>query len=49
MEMMTKAIVAKILKDPIHNLKANGRSNRDHAEYVEIFRELFQLNEEKCG
>ncbi len=49
LEMMTKAIVAKILKDPIHNLKANGRSNCDHAEYVEIFRELFQLNEEKCG
>ncbi len=45
LEMMTKAIVAKILKDPIHNLKANGHSNRDYAEMV---KELFQLNEEKC-
>jgi len=44
LEMMTKAIVAKILKDPIHNLKANGHSNRD---YAEIVKELFQLNEEK--
>jgi len=44
LEMMTKAIIAKILKDPIHNLKANGHSNRDYAEMV---KELFQLNEEK--
>jgi glutamyl-tRNA reductase len=43
LEMMTKAIVAKILKDPIHNLKANGHSNRDYAGMV---KELFQLNEE---
>ena len=43
LEMMTKAIVAKILKDPIHNLKVNGHSNRDYAEMV---KELFQLNEE---
>ena len=49
LEMMTKAIVAKILKDPIHSLKANGRSNRDYTEYAEMVRELFQLNEEKCG
>ncbi len=46
LEMMTKAIVAKILKDPIHNLKAHEHSNRDYAEMV---KELFQLNEEKCG
>jgi glutamyl-tRNA reductase len=44
LEMMTKAIVAKILKDPIHALKANGHSNRD---YTEMVRELFQLSEEK--
>ncbi|MFC1982301.1 glutamyl-tRNA reductase [Chloroflexota bacterium] len=44
LEMMTKAIIAKILKDPIHNLKANGHNNRDYAEMV---KELFQLNEEK--
>ncbi len=46
LEMMTKAIVTKILKDPIHNLKANGRSNRDYTEYAKMVRELFQLNEE---
>ena len=44
LEMMTKSIVAKILKDPIHNLKANGYSNHD---YAEIIKELFQLNEGK--
>jgi len=43
LEMMTKAIVAKILKDPIHNLKANGHCNRD---YTGMVKELFQLNEE---
>ncbi len=46
LEMMTKAIVAKILKDPINNLKANGHSNRDYAEMV---KELFQLSEKKGG
>ncbi len=45
LEMMTKAIVAKILKDPIGNLQANGHSNRN---YTEMVKELFQLNEEKC-
>ena len=40
LEMMTKAIVAKILKDPIANLKTNGHSNRD---YTEMVKELFQL------
>jgi len=44
LEMMTRAIVAKILKGPIHNLKANGRRNLG---YVETVRELFQLDEEK--
>ena len=43
LEMLTKAIVAKILKDPIHNLKVNSHSNRDYAEMVI---ELFQLNVE---
>lgn len=46
LEMMTKAIVTKILKDPIDNLKANGHSNRD---YTEMVKELFQLQEEKRG
>jgi len=44
LEMMTKAIVAKILKAPINNLKANGRHDLDYAELV---RELFELNVEK--
>lgn len=44
LEMMTKSIVAKILKDPIHSLKANGHNDHDYAEMV---KELFQLNEEK--
>jgi glutamyl-tRNA reductase len=44
LEMMTRAIVAKILKNPINNLKANGHSNRGYAEMV---KELFQLDEEK--
>lgn len=44
LEMMTRAIVAKILKDPIHSLKANGHNNHDYAAMVE---ELFQLHEEK--
>ena len=41
LEAMTKSIVAKILKDPIHYLKANGNSN-----HVEMVRELFRLNTE---
>jgi len=44
LEMMTKAIVAEILKNPIHSLKVNGHSNHDYAEMV---KELFQLSEEK--
>ena len=45
LEMMTRAIVAKILKDPIHSLKANGHSNHD---YVTMVKKLFQLDEEQC-
>ncbi len=45
LEMMTKAIVAKILKDPINNIRANGHNNRD---YTEMVKDLFQLNEEEC-
>ncbi len=41
LEMMTRAIVAKILKAPIHNLKTNGHSNGD---YLEKVKELFQLD-----
>ncbi len=41
LEAMTKSIVAKILKDPVRYLKANGSSNQ-----VEIVRELFRLNTE---
>jgi len=43
LEMMTKAIVSKILKDPIRNLKANGDIKRNYAETA---RQLFQLNVE---
>jgi glutamyl-tRNA reductase len=46
MEAMTKAIITKILKEPIQYLKANANSNRDYAEIVS---ELFQLNREKRG
>jgi len=43
LEMMTKAIVSKVLKEPIRTLKANGNIQHDYAEMV---RELFQLNVE---
>ncbi len=43
LEMMTKSIVSKILKDPIDNIKANGHSDRD---YNEIARHLFRLDVE---
>jgi len=42
--MMTRAIVSKILNDPIRSLKANGTSN-----YAEVVRELFRLDEENRG
>ena len=41
LELMTKAIVSKILKDPIDNIKANGHRDRD---YSEIARHLFRLD-----
>jgi len=41
LEMMTKAIVSKILKDPVKYLKANGSNN-----YAEMARKLFQLDGE---
>jgi glutamyl-tRNA reductase len=41
LEAMTKAIVTKILKDPIYHLKANTN------DYAELVRELFQLNIEQ--
>jgi len=44
LEMMTKAIVARILKAPIHSLKANRRHNLGYAEMVS---DLFQLDVEK--
>jgi glutamyl-tRNA reductase len=44
LEMMTKAIVAKILKDPVRNLKVNGHSDPD---YMEMVRELFQLDTDR--
>jgi len=43
LEMMTKAIVSKVLKDPIRSLKANGDDQHD---YIETVRQLFQLNVE---
>ena len=45
LEMMTRAIVARILKAPIYNLKNNGRHDLGYAEMV---RELFELDVEKC-
>jgi glutamyl-tRNA reductase len=41
LEMMTRAIVSKILKDPINSLKANGNINDN---YAEMARQLFQLD-----
>lgn len=45
LEMMTRAIVTKIMKDPIHYLKSNG--NEDH-DGMEIVKQLFHLNVEDC-
>ncbi len=42
LEAMTKSIVVKMLKNPIHYLKENGRG-----DYAEIVRELFRLDREK--
>jgi glutamyl-tRNA reductase len=43
LEMMTRAIVSKVLKDPVRNLKANGNTNHD---YMETVKQLFQLDVE---
>ncbi len=40
LEMMTRAIVNKILRDPIRNLKVNGNEEHDYAELV---KQLFHL------
>ena len=42
LEAMTKAIVAKVLKDPICCLKTNGNGH-----YTEMVKELFNLNVER--
>ncbi len=42
LEMMTKAIVSKILKDPVQYLKVNGSKN-----YAEMVREIFHLEEDQ--
>jgi glutamyl-tRNA reductase len=41
LEMMTRAIVTKIIKDPIQYLKTNGHKD---CEYEEIVKELFHLD-----
>jgi glutamyl-tRNA reductase len=42
LEMMTKSIVSKILKDPVHHLKTNGSK-----DYAEMMREIFRLEEDE--
>jgi len=42
MDKMTKAIITKILKDPIEVIKANGYKDDN---FTEILKELFQLSE----
>jgi glutamyl-tRNA reductase len=42
LEMMTKSIVSKILKDPVQYLKINGSKN-----YAEMIKEIFRLEEGK--
>jgi glutamyl-tRNA reductase len=44
LEMMTRSIVNKILKDPIRVLKSNQHIDHD---YAEIIKELFQLSKIK--
>ncbi len=41
LEAMTKAIVTKILNDPIQYLKKNAHNEQD---YIHLVNELFQLN-----
>jgi glutamyl-tRNA reductase len=40
LEMMTKAIISKLLKDPVNYLKTNGSKN-----YAEMIKEIFRLEE----
>jgi glutamyl-tRNA reductase len=42
LDMMTKAIVSKILKEPVQYLKMNGSKN-----YAEMLKEIFGLDEEE--
>jgi glutamyl-tRNA reductase len=42
LEMMTKSIINKILKDPVQYLKINGSKN-----YAEMIKEIFRLEEEQ--
>ena len=44
LEAMTRSIATKILEDPVSHLKANANNNKD---YIEMIRELFQLNIER--
>ena len=44
LEAMTRSIATKILEDPVSHLKANANNNKD---YIEMVRELFQLNIER--
>ena len=44
LDAMTKAIVHKILNDPIQFLKKNSH---DEEEYIPLVNELFQLDREK--
>ncbi|MBT7289010.1 MAG: NAD(P)-binding domain-containing protein, partial [Chloroflexi bacterium] len=43
LEKMTKAIVTKILNDPIYAIKANGHK---HPDYDKLVEDLFKLNTE---
>jgi glutamyl-tRNA reductase len=42
LEMMTKSIINKILKDPVQYLKINGSKN-----YAEMIKEIFRLEEDQ--
>ncbi len=44
LEAMTKAIVTKMLNDPIQYLKKNAHNEQD---YIQLVNELFRLNERK--
>lgn len=44
LEVMTRSIVSKVLRDPIQNLKADGSGDPD---YTEIVRQLFRLEDKE--